>query len=365
MSIAYLNLEKINGLYKDRLKKSVYDVIASGQYLNSDTVYDFEKQWATYCGCKYCVSTANGLDALTAILVAMKQIYKWADGSEVIVSSHTFIASFQAISRAGLKPIACEVCSSTYQMDLEYAQKLINDSTVALMPVYIYGMVDDFQIISSFAKQYGLKIVTDACQAHGSCRVKTIGHAAAFSFYPGKNLGALGDGGCLVTNNKAIATIARTFCNYGAEIKYRHTLKGINSRLDAIQAAILKVKLLYLDQENFIRNYFATYLNKNIKNEFIELPYNGKNNLLTNRHIYPVFCDKRDVLKEYLAENGIETIIHYPIPPHKQKAYIELNSTNLPICERICNRELSLPLNSSLNIAQLDYMINIINNFRP
>ncbi|MGN1236268.1 MAG: DegT/DnrJ/EryC1/StrS family aminotransferase, partial [Bacteroidaceae bacterium] len=320
---------------------------------------------ASYCGCKYCVSTANGLDALTAILVAMKHIYNWADGSEVVVSSHTFIASFQAICRAGLKPVACEVCSTTYQIDLKYAQKLINNSTVALMPVYIYGIVDNFQKISAFAEFNGLKIVTDACQAHGSCRSKNIGHAAAFSFYPGKNLGALGDGGCLVTNNIEIAKIARTFCNYGAEIKYQHTIKGINSRLDAIQAAILNIKLEYLDQENYIRNYFAAYLNKKINNEIIELPYSGKNNLLTNRHIYPIFCDKRDVLRNYLAENGIETIIHYPIPPHKQKAYKELNSTKLPVCEQLCNRELSLPLNSNLSIEQLDYMVNVINNFRP
>ena len=365
MNVAYLDLENINGLHKDKLRDAVCDVIASGQYLNSDTVCDFEKRWASYCGCKYCVTTANGLDALTAILVAMKHIYNWANGSEVIVSSHTFIASFQAISRAGLKPVACEVYATTYQMDLEYAQKLINKSTVAFMPVYIYGMVDDFQKISDFSKSYGLKIVTDACQAHGSCRFKTIGHAAAFSFYPGKNLGALGDGGCLVTNDIKIATIARTFCNYGAEIKYRHTLKGINSRLDSIQAAILKVKLQYLDKENFIRNYFATYLNNRISNKIIKLPYNGKNNILTNHHIYPVFCEKRDLLKEYLAENYIETIIHYPIPPHKQKAYKELNSINLPVCEKICNQELSIPLNSNISLAQLDYIIDTINNFRP
>lgn len=364
MNIPYLSLRDLNAINQHEIETAAIDVIRSGYYLNSPAVTKFEEQWATYSHAQYCVSTANGLDALTAILMAMRHLYQWSQQSEVIVSAHTFIASFEAITRAGLTPVPCDASPETYLIDTSLIESLITPRTVAIMPVHLYGRICNMQAITSIAQKHHLRIVADACQAHGMCKAADLGEAAAFSFYPGKNLGALGDGGCLVTNNADLAAYARAYCNYGAEIKYHHQIQGINSRLDAIQAAILQAKLQYLDADIKLRQKIAQRYNESIHNSLITLPYNGSNAHDSNWHIYPIFSTQRDKLQSYLADHGIQTLIHYPIPSHKQKAYADLNHLSLPVSERLCDQELSLPLNPTLTIDQQDYIISTINNFK-
>lgn len=363
MKIPYLDLKTINQQHQEEIEGAAMRCIRSGFYLNSDEVSDFEEKWASYVDCKYCVSTANGLDALTAILIAMKAKYEWENNSEIIVSAHTFIASFEAITRAGLRPVPCDVSTEDYLINVSLIKDLIGDKTVAIMPVHLYGRICNINDIELVAQRHGLKIIADACQAHGMSKNTTLGDAAAFSFYPGKNLGALGDGGCLVTNDEQLADLARAYCNYGAKQKYRHDIKGINSRLDAIQAAILKVKMQYLDSQNSSRQEIARHYNYEINNPLIQLPYGGKEEELSNWHIYPVFTPYRDQLKSFLESYGINTIIHYPIPPHKQLAYSELNTLSLPVTEKICEQELSIPLNPVLTKEEQDYIIKAINSF--
>lgn len=362
MKIPYLNLYELNHRHQREIDDAALQVTRSGFYLNDATVRDFEQEWARYCNCKYCVSTANGLDALTAILTAMKTIYKWKNGSQVIVSAHTFIASFQAISLAGLSPVPCDVSDTTYLINTDLIESMITPSTVAIMPVHLYGRVCEMRAITDIADKHGLKIVSDACQAHGTCKSTDLGDAAAFSFYPGKNLGAMGDGGCVVTNDEEIAYYVRTYCNYGANIKYKHEIKGINSRLASIQAAILQTKLKKLDEENRQRQDIAKRYLNNISSNAIRLPYIPDDYAISNWHIFPILCNNREVLQNKLLSYGIETLIHYPVPPHKQKACYELNALSMPVTEDICARELSLPLNSTLTIEQQDYIINTLNS---
>lgn len=364
MKIPYLNLLALNNQSQPELYNAAHQVIESGLYLNSPTVYDFEDSWAKYADTSYCVSTANGLDALTAILVAMKALYGWPDNSQVIVSAHTFIASFQAIMRAGLTPVPCDIDNHSYLMCADNITELINPKTVAIMPVHLYGRVCDMSKILEIAQHHRIKVVSDACQAHGMCKGAEMGDAGAFSFYPGKNLGALGDGGCLCTSNKELAEYARAFCNYGAKVKYHHDILGINSRLDAIQAAMLKEKLTLLDKQNTQRQEQALYYQSNIKNSNILLPYKGDSVSVSNWHIYPVLCQQRDKLQQFLEGQGIGTIIHYPIPPHKQRACLFLNNLSLPITEQICSQELSLPLNPTITKEQQQHIVDAINNFK-
>lgn len=364
MKIPYLSLRDLNALYQAEIEAATLDVVRSGYYLNSPAVAEFEESWAAYCHARYCVSTANGLDALTAILVAMRHLYGWASGSEVIVSAHTFIASFEAITRSGLTPVPCDVDPTTCLIDTTLIEPLITPHTVAIMPVHLYGRVCDMEAIAGIAEAHKLRVVADACQAHGMCRNGDLGDAAAFSFYPGKNLGALGDGGCLVTDNADIAQYARAYCNYGAQVKYHHEIKGINSRLDAVQAAILQAKLPCLDDANRQRQLKAERYNEAVSNPLIALPYGGDADAhLSNWHIYPIFTSRRDELQAFLADRGIQTLIHYPIPPHKQGAYVELVNAHLPVSERLCAQELSLPLNPVLTNEQQDYVINALNEF--
>ena len=363
MEIPYLHLGQLNAQWHQEIEQAALRVIRSGYYLNEAEVSAFEDQWAAKCKARYCISTANGLDALTASLQSLKTMHGWPDGSEVIVSAHTFIASFEAVTRLGLKAVPCDVSAEYYNIDCDIIPQLINAHTVAIMPVHIYGRSCDIAQICTIADSHNLKIVIDSCQLHGMAN--PIGDAAAYSFYPGKNLGALGDAGCLVTDNKELADIARAYCNYGAASKYRHTMKGINSRMDSVQAAILSVKLAHLDEQNAIRQTIASRYNTGIHNPHILLPYGGNQADKSCWHIYPVFCEHRDKLQEWLASRGIGTIVHYPVPPHKQKAYKELNHLTLPVTERICASELSLPLYPTLTAAQQDYIISTVNDFRP
>ena len=363
MKIDYLDLRTINNKYADDIADETKKVILSGQYLNSPAVYRFETLWARHTQCKHCVSTANGLDALTAILVGMKKLYHWKDKDQVIVSANTFIASFEAITRANLTPIPCDVDAYTYLINPELIARLITQNTVAIMPVHLYGRICNMDSIYDIAQNYNLKVIVDACQAHDICKSKLLGDAAAFSFYPGKNLGALGDGGCVCTNDEELATNVRTICNYGAKIKYIHNILGFNSRLDAMQAVALNVKLQYLEQETKQRQQIALNYNHSINNDLLTLPFINDNQAVSNWHIYPILYEQRDRLQTYLRQNGISTLIHYPIPPHKQHAYANLNYLSLPVTEKICATELSIPLNPSLTIEQQQYIISTLNNF--
>lgn len=365
MKIPYLDLGSLNRPHQKEIEKAALSVIQSGYYLYSSDVSDFESEWAAHNQAAHSIGTANGLDALTAILVAMKHLYRWNDGDEVIVSAHTFIASFEAITRARLKPVPCDVDEHTYLIAPSLIEPLITPRTVALMPVHLYGRLCDMDEIKNIAQKHSLRIIVDACQAHEICKGADFGDAAAFSFYPGKNLGALGDGGCLVTNDASIAQFARTFCNYGANIKYHHLIKGINSRLGSIQAAILRIKLQYLAQDTKQRQDMAQYYNKNIHNRFILLPYGASKAHKSNWHIYPIFCQYRQQLQRHLSDAGIGYIVHYPTPPHKQQAYSELNTLTLPVTERLCQTELSIPLNPTLTKEQQDYIVNTLNAFKP
>lgn len=368
MNIPFLDLGDVNGLMQTEIEQAALRVIRSGQYLYGDEIHNFEQKWAAANGTAYCVSTANGLDALTAALHCLKTLCHWPDNSEVIVSAHTFIASFEAITRCNLKPVPCDVSPHDYNIDCNRITALINANTVAIMPVHIYGRPCDMQTIKAIADSHSLRIITDSCQMHPQWsmvngQLSTGVDVTAFSFYPAKNMGALGDAGCLITDNKQLAELARAYCNYGANVKYHHEIKGINSRMDAVQAAILSVKLTHLDEQNKLRQHQALRYSQAITNPLITLPYGGRDTDKSCWHVYPVFCHKRQKLQEWLSANGVGTIIHYPVPPHKQKAYAELNTLTLPVTERLCNTELSLPLNPALTAEQQDYIIDVINNF--
>lgn len=364
MNIPFLDLGNVNRLLQTEIEQAALRVIRSGQYLYGDEIHDFEQQWAAANGAKYCVSTANGLDALTAAIHCLKMLCNWRDNSEIIVSAHTFIASFEAITRCNLKPVPCDISPNDYNIDCDKIAALINDNTVAIMPVHIYGRPCDMQAIRQITDSYNLRIITDSCQMHGlHTNLLSLADVTAFSFYPAKNMGAFGDAGCLVTDNSQLADLAKTYCNYGASIKYHHEIKGINSRMDSVQAAILSVKLAHLNEQNKLRQTQALRYNQGIDNPLVTLPYGGQEADKSCWHVYPVFCDQRNQLQEWLAAHGIGSIIHYPIPPHKQKAYAELNNLILPVTENICNTELSLPLNPALTTEQQDYIIDVLNRF--
>ena len=367
MNIPYLDLGRLNALCQPQIEQAALSVLRSGRYLRDQQVTLFEQTWAQANGATYCVSTGNGLDALTAAMRGLKWLNQWPDGSEVIVSAHTFIASFLAITEAGLTPVPCDVSADDYNINPTLIEPLITAQTVAVMPVHIYGRECRMQPIRAIADRHGLKVITDSCQRHcadgSGSLTASLSDAAAFSFYPGKNLGAMGDAGCLITSSKPLADFARAYCNYGAEEKYRHAVKGCNSRMDSLQAAILLAKLPLLDKQNDQRRRQAERYSQAIRNPYITLPYGGLEIDQSVWHIYPIFCQHRQQLRDWLAAHGIGTNIHYPTPPHRQAAYAELNSTSLPVAEQLCATELSLPLNPTLTAGEQDYIIDTLNRF--
>ena len=364
--IEYLSLRKISEKYEPRLSSVVDEVVKSGTYLYGERVAAFERGFADYCGVKHCVGVANGLDALTLILMAYKRINHWSDGDEVIVSANTFAASFLAVLRAGLKPVACDVNEDDYLMDASLLESLLTPRTRAVMPVHIYGALCDMPHILAFAHAHGLKVVEDAAQAHGATdaegrRAGSLGDAAGFSFYPAKNLS---DAGAVTTNDDELAAMVRVMANYGSAKKYYHTEAGINSRIDELQAAVLSLKLGYLDRVNARKQQIAARYSREITNPIVATPYRGKA-CHSVYHVYPVFCDRRDELQEYLLQRGVKTIIHYPIPPHAQPALRQvLSGANAPHTESVCRRELSLPSNTALTEDEVSTIINLINDFR-
>jgi dTDP-4-amino-4,6-dideoxygalactose transaminase len=364
--IKFLDLQKINAQYADELKLATSRVIDSGWYLTGNEVQRFEKDYANYIGTDYCIGVANGLDALRLILRAYIEMGIMQDGDEVIVPANTYIASVLAITDNRLKPVFVEPNINTLQIDDSLIEAAISPKTKAIMIVHLYGQCAYTTKIADLCRKFNLKLIEDNAQAHG-CKFNelatgSLGDAAGHSFYPGKNLGALGDGGAVTTNDKNLAEVIRALANYGSTQKYVCDYQGLNSRLDEIQAAILSVKLKYLDTEIEKRKKIAEYYINNINHPDIVLPQ------LTDRaahvfHLFPIITSRRDELQKYLTENGIETLIHYPIPPHKQTCYKLWNHLSFPITEKIHEEELSLPISPVMTNEDVKCIVGLINDF--
>ena len=350
-------------MHSEEIHTAVSNVIDSGWYLQGKATADFEQQYANYIGTKHCIGCGNGLDALSIIFRAYKELGILNDGDEVIVPANTYIASILSITENNLTPVLVEPNMNTLQIDDTKIQKAITEKTRAILIVHLYGICAYTEHIGTLCKQNNLLLIEDNAQAHGcvynhNTRTGSIGNAAAHSFYPGKNLGALGDAGAITTNDDTLADTVRALGNYGSSRKYVFPYKGMNSRIDEIQAAILSVKLKYLDNDNKRRIAIAKFYNENINNKNIKV-LNISNSVY---HIYPIICANRDLTKQRLNDKGIETMIHYPIPPHKQNCYREWNQLSFPITEYIAESELSLPCNQVLTDSEVEYIVSTINN---
>lgn len=366
MQVPFLSLKDITEKYKDELHEAVLRVTDSGWYLQGNENKKFEDDYARYIGTKYCVGVANGLQALELMIRACKILYGWNDGDEIIVQANTYIATILAISQNNLKPVLLDPNADTLELDSEKIEKAITSKTRAVMLVHLYGRCLYNEKISDICKTHGLKLFEDNAQSHGCMykgkRTGSFGTVAAHSFYPGKNLGAFGDAGAITTDDEEIANLVRVLGNYGSSKKYVFDYVGENSRLDEMAAAVLDVKLKHLDEDNNRRKQIAKMYYEGIKNPLVKWP-SLKNDESNVFHIFPIFCEKRDELQQYLKEHEIGTLIHYPIPPHKQKCYKEWNEASLPVTERIHERELSLPMSPCLTDEQVEWVIDCVNKF--
>lgn len=374
--IKYLDLQKINASFEPELSDALLRVSHSGWYLHGEATARFEEEFAAYCGTSYCVGTGNGLDALTLIFLAYRELGVMNAGDEVIVPANTYIATLLSILRAGLKPMLCEPSFETCNIDAAYAETLITSRTRAILPVHLYGRLADMKEICKLANRYGLKVIEDAAQAHGAVwnkglpgkgnhplRAGNLGDAAAFSFYPAKNLGALGDGGAITTHDARLAATVRSIANYGSTEKYVHRYQGINSRLDELQATVLNVKLGRLDEDNKRRRRVACRYMKEIKNPEVILPQMATEADAHVFHIFTIFTPGRDRLREHLEHYGVQSLIHYPIPPHRQGALSAYASLSLPVTERIHREELSLPMSPLLTDEEINSVVTAVNTF--
>ena len=367
----FLDLKAVNQQYRNELLEAASRVIGSGWYIRGREVEAFEEEFATYCGTEKCIGVANGLDALTLVLRAWKELGELHEGDEVIVPANTYVATILAITENRLVPILVEPDISTFNLCPERIVNAISRRTKVIMPVHLYGRTAEMYKIKAIADRYGLLLLEDCAQAHGASiagkKVGSWGHAAGFSFYPGKNLGALGDAGAITTSDVVLAETVRSLANYGSHKKYENIYKGLNSRLDEIQAAFLRVKLKWLDFEKTKRKKVAEVYCGNIKNPKIITPQNpnsGEGNAEMHVwHLYVLRCDRRDKLIEYLKSFGIQALIHYPFPPHKQKAYAEYNCLELPITEKIHREVLSLPMDPTLSDEQVESVVSACNSF--
>ncbi|MDU0356372.1 DegT/DnrJ/EryC1/StrS family aminotransferase [Paraglaciecola aquimarina] len=365
--IPFLDLKKINQQYANELKEAANRVIDSGWYLLGDEVQSFEKAFATYCNTTYCIGVANGLDALNLIFRAYKELGIMQTGDEVIVPANTYIASILAISENGLVPVLVEPNLDTYNLDPALIEAAITKKTKAILTVHLYGQVNHMSEINAIAQKHTLKVVEDCAQAHGALykgtKVGSLADAAGFSFYPGKNLGALGDGGAVITSDPALDDTIRALRNYGSKEKYVNKYKGLNSRLDEIQAAFLKVKLKYLDDEIKARREVANYYLANITNQQIVLPI-VENQTSHVWHLFVIRCKNRQQLQQYLLDNGVQSSIHYPIPPHQQDAYKNTFNGSFPITEFIHENVMSLPISPVLELHEVAKIVDIVNHFQ-
>ena len=365
--IKFLDLKGVTDKYSEELHEAVNRVVDSGWYLQGNENKRFEENYAKYIDSDYCVGVGNGLDALIWIYRAYIEMGVMKPGDEVIVPANTYIASILAITENGLVPVLVEPKLDTLEIDDDKIEKAITERTKSILVVHLYGRCAYTDIIGDLCKKYHLKLVEDNAQAHG-CRFKnqrtgSLGHAAGHSFYPGKNLGALGDAGAVTTDDKELAECIRALANYGSQKKYVFKYKGKNSRLDEIHAAVLNVKLRHLEDDNKHRQKIAKYYYDNINNPLIKLPVRltDENNVY---HIFPVLCERRDELQQFLSDNGVQTLIHYPIPPHKQECFKEWKDVSLPVTEQIHNQELSLPISPVISWEDAKQVVKILNSFK-
>jgi len=365
--IKFLDIQKINLQHQQAIEDRLLKAYRSGWYIHGQELANFEKNLAEYLGVKHCIGVANGLDALRIILKAYMQMGLMQKGDEVIVPANTFIASILAISDNELVPVLVEPDMNTYNLDINLIEAAITPRTKVIMPVHLYGRVSFNQELKELANRQNLKLIEDNAQAIGAVYegVKTgnLGDVAAFSFYPGKNLGAMGDGGAVSTNDIALAERIRAISNYGSKRKYVHEVLGVNSRLDEMQAAILDEKLKHLDSENHRRQEIAEKYNRSIKNENIILPEIPKQIQEHVWHLYVVRTSRREELQEYLRAKGIQTLIHYPIPPHKQACYSGMFNGEYPITEQIHREVLSLPISPVMTDEEVNKVIECLNDF--
>lgn len=364
--IDFLNLQKSNARYNNELIKAAVRVIESGWYISGTELNAFEESFAKYCNVKHAIGVANGLDALTLTLKAWQELGKVKRNDEVLVPANTYIASILAISEAGLKPVLVEPDESSYNLSIENIKSQITANTRVILPVHLYGLISPMDEIMNFARDNNLLVLEDSAQAHGASingrKAGSWGDAAGFSFYPGKNLGALGDAGAITTNDTELADTVSYLRNYGSKVKYKHDFKGVNSRLDEIQAAFLNVKLNYLDEDIRIRRNIANRYLKEIKNELIILP----TITCEEHHVWHLFVIRtknRDELQRYLTDNDIQTVIHYPTPPHRQLAYKELKELSFPLSEELHREVISIPMDPTLTEEQVSYVIDVLNKF--
>jgi dTDP-4-amino-4,6-dideoxygalactose transaminase len=367
MSVNFLDLKKLNEEYSQELKEACARVIDSGWYISGNELNVFETQFSQYCGTKHCIGVANGLDALILTLRAWKEMGKLHDGDEVIVPANTYIASVLAITENNLKPVFVEPDEKSFNLDPHKIRAAITSKTKAILPVHLYGQLADMPQILKIAKEFKLLVLEDSAQAHGASingkKAGNWGDASGFSFYPGKNLGALGDAGAITTNDYELADVLQQLRNYGSKIKYQNDFKGVNSRLDEIQAAMLSVKLKYLDEQTKARRTVINQYFQGINNPLIQIPRieNEENHVW---HLFVIRTQQREKLQEHLKKHKIQTLIHYPIPPHQQLAYKEYNHLSLPITERIHKEVLSLPLSPVMIKKEIESVIAALNSYK-
>ena len=382
--IKYLDLKAVNSLYDEEIRSAVSRVLDSGWYLKGEATRRFEQHYAEYIGTRYCIGCGNGLDALTLIFRAYMEMGVMQRGDEVIVPANTYIASILAITECGLKPVLVEPSWETLQIDDTLIEQAITERTKAVMIVHLYGCCAYTDRIGEICREHGLKLIEDNAQAHGCTyltphstlltprKTGSLGDAAGHSFYPTKNLGALGDAGAVTTNDEALARVVEALGNYGSSRKYVFDYRGRNSRMDEIQAAVLDVKLKHLDADNQRRKEIAARYQREVSNDLMILRFEGNDQYsrssFTPRdsvyHILPLLCERRDELQKYLSDNGVETQIHYPIPPHKQHCFPDWNHLSLPITERIHAQELSIPCHQALTDAETERVIALLNAFK-
>lgn len=366
--IEYLPLKRITAMHADEIHEAVNSVIDGGWYLRGEATARFEEAYARYIGTRHCVAVANGLDALTLMLRAYKELGLLHDGDEVIVPANTYIATILSVTENHLKPVLVEPTADTLQIDDALIESAITSRTRAILIVHLYGRCAYTERIAAICQKYNLLLLEDNAQAHGlQCsavspqrKTGSLGHAAAHSFYPGKNLGALGDAGAVTTNDDRLADVVRSIANYGSSRKYVFDYIGRNSRMDEIQAAVLSVKLKYLDEDNARRQQIARSYQANVSNTLIKQPIHSD----SVYHVYPVLCEERDRLQRYLAENGVQTVIHYPIPPHRQACYPEWHGFCLPVTERIHAQELSIPCHQAMTENEVAVVSELLNSFK-
>ena len=367
MTVPFLSLQSVTALHGEEINAAVSRVVNSGWYLQGEENKQFEQNYARYIGTKYAVGCANGLDALIWIFRAYLELGVLRPGDEVIVPANTYIATILAITENGLIPVLVEPRLNTLEMDEDLIEEKITERTKAICIVHLYGRLAYSEKIAALCRKYGLKLIEDNAQAHGcqtedGCRTGSLGDAAGHSFYPGKNLGALGDGGAVTTNDEELARTVRTLANYGSQKKYVFQFTGRNSRLDEIQAAVLNVKLKYLDEDNAHRKAVASYYYEHIKNSTVSLPARLPNDANVY-HLFPILCANRDEMQRYLSEKEIGTVIHYPIPPHKQECYKGWNGISLPVAEYIAEHELSIPIGPTITLEEAEKVVIAINDF--